>query len=148
MSVRKLKANKITKDGRSWVFIQYSYGLDGKRHQYQSPAFMTDKEAIKAEEEYLNKYKELEVNPHMTFKEAYTLYYDYQKDKIKDSTLKTYRDRMVYMGLLDNVELVNLDWNLYQKRRNQMNKTNLCDRYKTDIQKFIKQVINFAEKFF
>lgn len=27
-----------------------------------------------------------------------------------------------------------------------MNKTNLCDRYKTDIQKFIKQVINFAEK--
>ena len=146
MSVRKLKANKITKDGRSWVFIQYSYGLDGKRHQYQSPAFMTEKEAIKAEEEYLNKYKELEVNPHMTFKEAYTLYYDYQKDKIKDSTLKTCRDRMVYMGLLDNVELVNLDWNLYQKWRNQMNKTNLCDRYKTDIQKFIKQVINFAEK--
>ena len=43
----------------------------------------------------------------------------------------------------DNVELVNLDWNLYQKWRNQMNKTNLCDRYKTDIQKFIKQVINF-----
>ena len=27
-----------------------------------------------------------------------------------------------------------------------MNKTNLCDRYKTDIQKFIKQVMNFAEK--
>ena len=27
-----------------------------------------------------------------------------------------------------------------------MNKTNLFDRYKTDIQKFIKQVINFAEK--
>ena len=27
-----------------------------------------------------------------------------------------------------------------------MNKTNLCDRYKTDIQKFIKQVINFTEK--
>lgn len=27
-----------------------------------------------------------------------------------------------------------------------MNKTNLCDKYKTDIQKFIKQVLNFAEK--
>lgn len=70
----------------------------------------------------------------MTLKETYTLYYDYQKDKIKDSTLKTYRDRMGYMSLLDNVKLVNLDWNLYQKWRNQMNKTNLCDRYKTDIQ--------------
>ncbi len=146
MSVRKLKENKITKDGRSWVFIQYSKGLDGKRHQYQSKAYMTENEALQAEKEYLNKYKDVEVNPHMTFKEAYTIYYEYQKDKIKDSTLKTYRDRIKYMGLLDNVELVNLDWDLYQKWRAQINKTNLCDRYKTDIQKFIKQVINFAEK--
>ena len=146
MSVRKLKENKITKDGRSWVFIQYSKGLDGKRHQYQSQAYMTEEEAIQAEKTYLNKYKDVEVNPHMTFKEAYTIYYDYQKDKIKDSTLKTYRDRIKYMGLLDNVELVNLNWDLYQKWRAQINKTNLCDRYKTDIQKFIKQVINFAEK--
>jgi integrase len=146
MSVRKLKENKITKDGRSWVFIQYSKGLDGKRHQYQSKAYMTENEALQAEKEYLNKYKDVEVNPHMTFKEAYTIYYEYQKDKIKDSTLKTYRDRIKYMGLLDNVELVNLDWDLYQKWRAQINKTNLCDRYKTDIQKFIKQIINFAEK--
>mgnify|MGYP002548370720 FL=1 len=146
MSVRKLKENKITKDGRSWVFIQYSKDLDGKRHQYQSKAYMTESEALQAEKEYLNKYKDVEVNPHMTFKEAYTIYYEYQKDKIKDSTLKTYRDRIKYMGLLDNVELVNLDWDLYQKWRAQINKTNLCDRYKTDIQKFIKQVINFAEK--
>lgn len=146
MSVRQLKQNKITKDGRSWVFIQYSKGLDGKRHQYQSQAYMTEDEAIQAEKVYLNKYKDVEVNPHMTFKEAYTIYYDYQKDKIKDSTLKTYRDRIKYMGLLDNVELVNLNWDLYQKWRAQINKTNLCDRYKTDIQKFIKQVINFAEK--
>lgn len=146
MSVRQLKENKITKDGRSWVFIQYSKGLDGKRHQYQSQAYMTEEEAIQAEKAYLNKYKDVEVKPHMTFKEAYTIYYNYQKDKIKDSTLKTYRDRIKYMGLLDNVELVNLNWDLYQKRRAQINKTNLCDRYKTDIQKFIKQVINFAEK--
>lgn len=146
MSVRQLKESKITKDGRFWVFIQYSKGLDGKRHQYQSQAYMTEEEAIQAEKIYLNKYKDVEVNPHMTFKEAYTIYYDYQNDKIKDSTLKTYRDRIKYMGLLDNVELVNLNWDLYQKWRAQMNKTNLCDRYKTDIQKFIKQVINFAEK--
>ena len=33
MSVRQLKENKRTKDGRSWVFIQYSKGLDDKRHQ-------------------------------------------------------------------------------------------------------------------
>ena len=54
MSVRKLKENKITKDGRSWVFIQYSKGLDGKRHQYQSQAYITEEEAVQAEKIYLN----------------------------------------------------------------------------------------------
>lgn len=49
MSVRKLKENKITKDGRSWVFIQYSKVLDGKRHQYQSKSYMTESEALQAE---------------------------------------------------------------------------------------------------
>ena len=73
MSVRQLKENKRTRDGRSWVFIQYSKGLDGKRHQYQSQAYFTKEEATKAELEYLDKYKDVEVNPHMTFKEAYTL---------------------------------------------------------------------------
>lgn len=43
------------------------------------------------------------------------------------------------MGLLDNVELVNLNWDLYQKWRSQMNKTNLFDRYKTDIQKLLSK---------
>ena len=146
MSVRQLKGNKVTKDGRSWAFITYSKGLDGKRHQHQSQAFYTKKEAEEAEKEYLMKYKDLDVNPHMTFKEAYKIYYEYQKDKIKDATLKTYRDRIVYMGLFDNVELVDLNWDLYQKWRKEMNKTKLSDRYKNDIQKFIKQVINFAEK--
>ena len=42
------------------------------------------------------------------------------------------------MSLLDHVKLLNLNWDLYQKWRSQMNKTNLSDRYKTDIQKFIK----------
>lgn len=77
MSVIKLKKNKITKDGRSWVFIQYSKGLDGKRHKYQTKSYMTENEALQAEKEDLNKYKDVEVNPHMTFKEAYTIYYEY-----------------------------------------------------------------------
>lgn len=44
MSIRQLKQNKIIKDGRSWVFIQYSKVLDDKRHQYQSLSFITEEE--------------------------------------------------------------------------------------------------------
>lgn len=146
MSVIKLKDNEIRKDGRAFVFRVSEYGIDGKRHQYKSQAYMTQEEAEEAEKKYLNKYEGVEVNPHMTFGQAYEKVYEYKLDKIKPTTLKTYRDREVYMTLLWNVELVDLDEALYQKWRNQMNKTNLCDRYKTDIQKLIKTVINHAEK--
>lgn len=44
MSIRQLKQNKIIKDGRSWVFIQYSKVLDDKRHQYQSQSYITEEE--------------------------------------------------------------------------------------------------------
>ena len=49
MSVRKIPKNRITKDGRSYAFIVTEYGLDGKRHQHQSKAYMTYEEALRAE---------------------------------------------------------------------------------------------------
>ena len=146
MSVRKLPDNKVTKDGRAYAFYINEYGLDGKRHQHQSKAYMTYEEAVQAEKDYINKYKDIEINPHITFYQAYQKVYDYKKDKIRPTTLKTYRDRIVFMKLFWDVELVDLDSDLYQRWRNQLNKTNLSDRYKTDIQKLIKTICNFAEK--
>lgn len=46
MSVRKLPDNKVTKDGRAYAFYINEYGLDGKRHQHQSKAYMTYEEAV------------------------------------------------------------------------------------------------------
>ena len=146
MSVRKIPENRITKDGRSWAFTVTEYGLDGKRHQYQSKAYMTEEEAKRAEIAYINKYKDIDVNPHITFYQAYLKVYDYKKDKIRVNTLKTYRDRILFLKLFWDVELVDLSAELYQRWRNQINKTDLSDRYKTDIQKLIKTIINFAEK--
>ena len=107
---------------------------------------MTYEEAVHAEKDYINKYKDIEINPHITFYQAYQKVYDYKKDKIRTTTLKTYRDRISFMKLFWDVELVDLDSDLYQRWRNQLNKTNLSDRYKTDIQKSIKTICNFAEK--
>ncbi|MDO5568667.1 MAG: phage integrase N-terminal SAM-like domain-containing protein, partial [bacterium] len=35
----------------------------------------------------------LDIND-MTFKDLYTAFYEYQKDKVRDSTMKTYKDRI------------------------------------------------------
>ncbi|MBR2833088.1 MAG: site-specific integrase [Bacilli bacterium] len=146
MSVRKLPDNRITKDGRAYAFTVVEYGLDGKKHQHQSKAYFTKEEALKAEEAYINKYKDIDVNPHITFYQAYLKVYEYKKDKVRPTTLKTYRDRIAFMKLFWDVELVDLNAEMYQRWRNQLNKTNLSDRYKTDIQKLIKVICNFAEK--
>ena len=127
MSVRKIPKSRITKDVRSYAFIVAKFDLDGKRHQHQSKAYMTYEEALRAKQEYLK-------------------VYDNKKDKIRATTLKTYRDRISFMKLFWDVELVDLNADLYQRWRNQLNKTNLSDRYKTDIQKLIKTICNFAEK--
>ena len=133
MPIRKVKEKYATKDGRMYSFYQNVKNIDGTTKRFESEKFMTEEEAIEAEKAYLSKYKDLEVNPHMTFKEAYLKYYEYQKDKVKDSTLKTYRDRIKYMGIYDDVELVDLNGEHYQKWRNMMNDTELNDRYKNDI---------------
>lgn len=60
---------------------------------------MTYEEALRAEQSYLNKYKDIDVNPHITFYQAYLKVYDNKKDKIRANTLKTYRDRISFMKL-------------------------------------------------
>ncbi len=146
MTVSKLPKKQIRKDGRAWVFRVNEYRLDGKRHQYRSKAFATEEEAQLAEIAYINKYKGLDSNQHMTFGEAFERVFEYKQDKLKPSTLKTYTDRIRYLQMFYNVELVDLDEKLYLMWRAEMNKTPLGDRCRNDVQKLIKTVINFAEK--
>ena len=114
MATRLLEQYKWTKDGRKWVFYTWIPTLDGKRKKYTSPAFKTKKEALIAESEFAVKIGNYNANENMTFKELYIAYYEYQTDKVKPTTLKTYRDRVKYMSLLDNIKVKDLNVKYYQ----------------------------------
>ena len=58
------------------------------------------------------------------------------------TTLKTYRDRIKYMQLLDNIKLKDLSVKHYELWRKEINKADISTAYKNDIQKFIKIVLN------
>ena len=148
MATRLLEQYKWTKDGRKWVFYTYIPTLKGKRKKYTSPAFKTKKEALVAEREFAIKMGTITENQDMTFKELYTAYYSYQEDKVKTTTLKTYRDRIKYMQLLDNIKLKNLSVKYYELWRKEINQQPICTAYKNDIQKFIKIVLNWGEKMY
>ena len=148
MATRLLEQYKWTKDGRKWVFYTWIPSLNGKRKKYTSKAYKTKKEALVAEHEFSLKMGLFEESVDMTFKDLYTEYYCYQEDKVKPTTLKTYRDRIKYMKLLDNIKLKDLSAKHYELWRKEINQMNISTAYKNDIQKFIKIVINWAEKIY
>ena len=64
------------------------------------------------------------------------------------TTLKTYRDRIKYMQLLDNIKLKDLSVKHYELWRKEINKADISTAYKNDIQKFIKIVLNWGSKMY
>ncbi len=146
MAVRLLEEKKWTKDGRKYIWYVWETGLDGKKHKKFSKAYKTEVEAKRAEKEYLKMSEVFEGDMNMTFKELYTKYYEVQKDIVRYSTLKTYRDRIKYIGMFDKVKLKDMDAIHYQKWRAEMMKVDISKSYKNEIQKFLKIVINWAVK--
>ena len=146
MAVRLLEEKKWTKDGRKYIWYVWETGLDGKKHKKFSKAYKTEAEAKRAEKEYLKMSEVFEGDMNMTFKELYTKYYEVQKDIVRYSTLKTYRDRIKYIGMFDKVKLKDMDAIHYQKWRAEMMKVDISNSYKNEIQKFLNIVINWAVK--
>lgn len=146
MAVRLLEEKKWTKDGRKYIWYVWETGLDGKKHKKFSKAYKTEAEAKRAEKEYLKMSEVFEGDMNMTFKELYTKYYEVQKDIVRYSTLKTYRDRIKYIGMFDKVKLKDMDAIHYQKWRAEMMKVDISNSYKNEIQKFLKIVINWTVK--
>ena len=148
MATKQLPRERWTKDGRKWIFYDWIPTLDGKRKKFISQAYHTKKEALEAERDYLLSYnKNININD-MTFKDLYTQYYEYQEDKVKKTTLTTYKDRIRYMKLLDNIKIKNLCYMHYELWRKEINKLDIKTSYKNDIQKFIKIVLNWGMKKF
>jgi len=105
MAVKQLDKSEWTKDGRKWIFYDYVKNLDGTRRKYKSKKFFTKPEALKAEREFLTTNTErADKDRNMTFKDLYTLFYAYKEDKVKFTTLKTYRDRQKFFKNLENVK--------------------------------------------
>ncbi len=84
----------------------------------------------------------------MTFKDLYLAFYEYQKDKVRETTIKTYRDRIKYLELFDNIKLKELNINHFELWKKEINKLPLATSYKNDLFKFVKAILNFGTKWY
>ena len=146
MSVTQVKSkDQATKDGKTWYFYQRITLPDGKRKAYKSKKFATKKEAQDAEKEFLNTVDRHEYNPtDMTWKQLYEEFYEYKKDKVKLTTMRTYRQRDKYFKMLNNIKLSELNITHYQKWRSYIQKQDLAIKTKNGFHKLFKEILNYA----
>lgn len=143
MAVREVPKEEWTKDGRKWLFeIRYK----GKR--YKSKKYLTKKEATAAERA---KYDELDnvINQSsMTLEDLFKLHYDYQKDKVKATTLSNYGKKLKHFESIKNIKLDELTIQDIEKWKQEVNSQKLATRTKNDYMKYLKSALNFAMKWY
>ena len=149
MAVKLLDKSEWTKDGRKWIFYDYVKNLDGTRRKYKSKKFFTKTEALNAEREFLTLNTErADNNRNMTFKDLYTLFYAYKEDKVKFTTLKTYRDRQKFFKNLENVKLKDFNIEHFEKWKKEINSYGYTTNHKNHLFKFFKELLNYANKWY
>lgn len=150
MAVRQVEKDKRTKDGRSWYFYtNVKDQLTGKIKRYNSKKYFTKSEALKAEREFSYAVDKKEINiTDMTFEDLYEAFYEYKRDKVKTTTLRTYRHRVPYMKVLFKIKLRDFNVMHYQQWRTGISKLPLQVKTKNGYHKFFKELLNFGTKWY
>ena len=147
MAVREVSKDKVTKDGRKWYFYTWLYYPDGTRKMYQSKCFLTKKEATNAEKEFVLKKEKKEINvTEMTFKELYEEFYEYKKDKVKITTLRTYRVNIKELKEFLDLRVMDIQLSHYIAWRKRITNLDLADKTKNGYHKLLKTILNYGTK--
>lgn len=147
MSVNQCAKDKATSNGNRWFYQFYYYDKFGQCRRYHSKKYATRKEAAEAEIITLHKLNRHEINiTDMTFKDLYEEFYEYKSDKVKETTMRTYRERRTVIDMLDNVKIKDFDINHYLRWRKMINSRDIAIRTKNGYHKFLKEILNYGTK--
>ena len=147
MSVNQCTKENATSKGYRWYYQVYYFDENGKQRKYHSKKFATRKEAQVAEANRLRKMRRKEINiTDMTFIELYEEFYEYKSDKVKETTLKSYRERINSLEPIHNVKIKDFDINHYLSWRRWMSKRDCAIKTKNGYHKFFKEILNYGTR--
>lgn len=139
------KSNKTSKDGKCWFYKTNYTDVFGNNKQKCSKLFATKTEAKEAERLFLG---ELEANKKapttMTFEELYKCFREYQDDKIRPTTKHNYVNKKKHLDDFMKIKCKNYSIEHYEAWKKKMNEKPLSTRYKNDILKFWKSILNYG----
>lgn len=121
--------------------------VDGRTKPYMSKSYMTRNEALKAEREFLVGYESKETNvTNMTFKQLFEEFYEYKKDKVKRTTLRSYRANVKELKEFYELKIKDIRLEHYIARRKRVGNLNLEDKTKNGYYKLLKTILNYGTK--
>lgn len=141
MAIRQVNESEWTKDGRKWI---YETRYNGKT--YKSKKYLTKKEALKAEREFLNEMEEKHNPVEMTLGGLFEEHYNYQKDKVKYTTLSNYGKKLKHFDSLKKIKIADLNIDHIEKWKREINDKELATRTKNDLFKYLKSVLYYGTK--
>lgn len=110
-------------------------------------SYMTRNEALKAERDFLVGYETKEINvTGMTFKQLYEEFYEYKKDKVKTSTLRTYRVNIKELSEFYELKIKDIRLEHYIAWRKRIGALDLADKTKNGYYKLLKTILNYETK--
>ena len=71
-----------------------------------------------------------------------------KEDKVKFTTLKTYRDRQKFFKNLENVKLKDFNIEHFEKWKKEINSYGYTTNHKNHLFKFFKELLNYATKWY
>ena len=138
------KDKVATKDGRQWFFRARYTDLDGTKRQRHSKRYATRREAIDAEAEFKIKAHQNADVSQVTFAQMIELFIEQRSSTVKETTMYNYSNKKMWLEPLYNIKLNDFNIEVYERWRQYLNKQNISTRYKNDIYKFLKSILNYA----
>lgn len=146
MAVRQLSKEKATKDGRRWCFYD-RIKVNGLTKLYVSKNYMTKAEAIKTERDFLVGLENKQINvTNMTFKQLYEEFYEYKKDKVKATTLRSYRRNIKQLSEFYELKIKEIKLEHYIQCRKRIGALYQRDKTKNGYYKLLKTILNYGTK--
>ena len=143
------KSKRPTKDGRQYFFrIKYK-DIFGNTHDYTSPKFKTQKEAINEEAK-----KRIELSENKTYtssitiKEAFLEYHNLHKEEVKIQTQRKDWYFYKYLSPIENKKINDLNIQDYNKLKLEIKKLPYTIEYKNDILNLLKRIIKYSKKYY
>lgn len=144
------KSKIATKDGRQYFFrIKYKDIL-GVTHDYTSQKYKTLKDATNEESLYRLKVIQKETSTSvLTLGQIWKEYYNYQSERVRKQTLnKIMIQYDLYLNILSNIKINDLNVNHYQLFKNKLKENNLSIIYSNKVQGLFVRLIKFSNKYY